>query len=243
MNIEIDLTPIYKLAARFDAMTIRERVLISTAALGAILVIWYTLLMQPLTAKQQALQSELETITTNITNTATAMEQAMEPRNTAMSQLKSAQSELGDVDHQLSTTIAGMIAPEHMAAVIQDVLHQQHGLTLISLRNQPVMPLITTPDIPPEAPANPAPESDGSTTPNPVANIPAPVIKTGPYVHPLEVVVEGSYADIIAYLKALETMKWHVYWIRLELQTKQYPVNRVQLEMSTLSLDDTWMGV
>ena len=68
-------------------------------------------------------------------------------------------------------------------------------------------------------------------------------MKTGPYVPPLSVVVEGSYVDIVSYLKALETMKWHVYWNRLELETRTYPLNRVRIEMSTLSLDETWLGL
>jgi MSHA biogenesis protein MshJ len=242
MNITFDTAVYYKYVARFDAMSIRERMLIAVAALAMILVVWNTLLMQPLSTRQKAMQAELNEITDNMTKTATAMEAAMEPKNTALSQLKTARSELTDVDHQLSTTIAGMIPPEHMAAVIQDVLRQQHGLTLISLRNQPVMPLIIPADTAtPEPPASDA--AAPQDAPAPASVNPVPAVKTGPYVHPLEVVVEGSYADIVAYLKALETMKWHVYWNHLEMQTREYPVNRVQIEMSTLSLDDTWLGV
>lgn len=228
MNVELDFSAFYKYASRFDAMTMRERGLISAAALALLLILWNTLLMKPLNARQQALQNEQDEISTSMASTATAMESAMEPTNTAMAQLQSAKSELSQVDNQLATTIAGMISPQHMASVIQDVLRQQHGLTLVSLHNQPVMPLITSPD----------PQTPTADAANPI-----PSVKTGPYVHPLEVVVDGNYADIVAYLKALETMKWHVYWNRLELQTKHYPDNRVQIEMSTLSLDDTWLGV
>lgn len=241
MNISLDTATYYKYVARFDAMSIRERILIAVAALAVLLIIWNALMMQPLNNRQKAMQVELDEISDNMSRTAAAMEAAMEPRNTALAQLKTTRSDLDEVDHQLSTTIAGMIPPERMAAVIQDVLRQQHGLTLISLRNQPVMPLITTPDTPaPETVTDPDAPPDA---PAPPPTNPIPSVKTGPYVHPLQVIVEGSYMDIVAYLKALETMQWHVYWIRLELQTKQYPANRVQIEMSTLSLDDTWLGV
>ncbi len=225
MSIALDMSTYYKQAARFDAMTLRERALISAALLGILLMIWNVLLLGPLNTREQALQSELDEISVNMKSTADAMEQAMEPRNTALAQLKLVQAELADVDQQLSTTIAGMISPQHMAEVIRDVLHQQQGLTLISLRNQPVTPLIF------------------SATPQSTNVTPISTGKNGPYVHPLQVVVEGSYMDIVAYLKALETMKWHVYWNRLELQTKHYPTNRVQIDMSTLSLDETWLGV
>lgn len=228
MNIQLDMSQIYKYASKFDAMTMRERALISVAALGVLLLLWNMVLMQPLTAREKALQDELDGISTDMSNTAQAMEEAMGPTNTALAQIKAAQSELADIDNQLSTTIAGMIPPQHMAQVVRDVLQQQHGLILISLRNMPVMPLVDT-----SAQASSADNADSKATTQ----------KNGPFVHPLEVVVEGSYADIVAYLKALETMKWHVYWNELELETKHYPVNRVRIEMSTLSLDDTWMGV
>ena len=224
MNVQLDMSTLYKYAAKFDAMTMRERALISAAALGVLLMLWNVLLMQPLTAREKALQAEQNDISTDMSNTATAMEEAMAPTNTVMAQLKSAQSGLADADNQLATTIAGMIPPQHMAAVVRDVLQQQHGLTLISLRNLPVMPLVDST----------TPSADGKPVATP---------KTGPFVHPVEVVVEGSYVDIVAYLKILETMKWHVYWNALELETKHYPINRVRIQMSTLSLDDTWMGV
>ena len=223
MNFQFDMSTVYKHASKFDAMTMRERALISVAALGLLLMLWNVLMMQPLTAKETALQGEMNDISTDISNTATAMEEAMGPTNTVLAQLKSAQSELDDMNNQLATTIAGMIAPQHMAEVVREVLKQQHGLTLISLRNLPVMPLVDS---------SAAPTAGKAATKT-----------SGPFVHPLEVVVEGSYTDIVAYLQMLETMKWHVYWNELQLDTKQYPVNRVRIELSTLSLDDTWMGV
>ena len=139
MNLSLDTAAFHKYASRFDAMSLRERGLISIAALAVLLMLWNLVLMQPLEAKQKLLQNELDEISTNITSTATAMETAMAPTNTALAQLKQAKTDLTEVDHQLSTTIAGMIAPEHMAEVIQDVLRQQHSLTLIGLRNQPVL--------------------------------------------------------------------------------------------------------
>lgn len=247
MNITLDMTSFHRHAARFDSMSLRERVLIGVAVLGAILLLWNFLFMQPLTSKQQTLQTELEEITTTMTNTAAAMEQAMAPRNTALAQVKSTQIELEEVDHQLATTIAGMIAPERMAEVVRDVLHQQHGLTLVSMRNQPVQPLIRPQDTPTAEPAATTDASGSSpstdTTNSTVATAAVADVKTGPYVHPLELIVEGSFPDIVSYLQSLETMKWHVYWNRLELETKSYPVNRVRIEVSTLSLDDAWLGI
>jgi len=247
MSMTLDMAAIHKYALRFDAMSLRERILLSVAALFVLLMLWNLLLMQPLDAKQKALQGELDEISTNITNTATAMETAMAPSNTALAQIKQATADLAEVDHQLSTTIAGMIAPEHMAEVIQDVLQQQHSLTLVELHNEPVTPLVDTSASAQAASSSSSSSSapDGATDTTDAAETTSPIpdVKTGPYVHPLAVVVDGSYVDIVSYLKALETMKWHVYWNRLELETRHYPLNRVRIEISTLSLDETWLGL
>ncbi len=65
----------------------------------------------------------------------------------------------------------------------------------------------------------------------------------GPYVHPVEIVVEGTYLDVLAYLHALESLEWRFYWRLLELESTAYPRNRVRIELSTLSLDRDWIGV
>ena len=73
----------------------------------------------------------------------------------------------------------------------------------------------------------------------------APVTGPGlpPYVHAIEIVIDGQYADILDYLQALEALPWKFRWNSLDLSTTGYPRNRVRIELSTLSLDSTWLGV
>jgi MSHA biogenesis protein MshJ len=62
-------------------------------------------------------------------------------------------------------------------------------------------------------------------------------------VHSIEIVIDGQYADILAYLEALEALPYKFRWSTLDLSTAGYPRNRVRIELSTLSLDSTWLGV
>ena len=55
--------------------------------------------------------------------------------------------------------------------------------------------------------------------------------------------IKGSYLDVLQYLQALETLPWHFYWKVLELNSGTYPLNRVRIELSTLSMDKEWLGV
>jgi MSHA biogenesis protein MshJ len=129
---------------------------------------------------------------------------------------------LAAVDEKLASAASGLIAPERMIEVINDVLGRQRGVRLISLRNKPVETLLN-------ASAEPKRE-------------PAP-LDQGPYVHPIELTIEGSYLDVLAYLQELEALPWRIYWKSLEMQTREHPTNRVRIELRTLSMDKAWMGV
>ena len=123
-----------------------------------------------------------------------------------------------------------------MVQVIHDVLSHQRGVTLISLQNKPVTSLIKPPRLPTTPPTRPMRElADGAAEPTTVAS--------GPYVHPVELIVEGQYLDVLQYLRALEALPWRFNWKVLELKTTTYPLNRVRIEMSTLSMDKDWIGV
>jgi MSHA biogenesis protein MshJ len=58
----------------------------------------------------------------------------------------------------------------------------------------------------------------------------------------MELVIEGRYLDILDYLRALEALPWRFNWQSLQLDSSRYPLSRARIELSTLSLDPTWMG-
>jgi len=238
------------LAKRFDASSLRERVLISGALLAAVLVLWNTLWMQPLANKQKAVLAELNSLQETINTTTAAMESAtaLDPTNVAVTQLKTTQAELTAVNKELAAASADLIPPERMSEVIYDVLRHQQAITLISLRNEPRQSLLATvAHDAPEKDSKPAEQTvdgnDDAATEAANKAYAAKLASSGPYLHPVELVIEGSYLDILAYTRALEALPWRFYWQRFELQTTDYPLNRVRIELSTLSLDEAWLGV
>jgi len=62
------------------------------------------------------------------------------------------------------------------------------------------------------------------------------------YKHGLQIEFEGSYQACLDYLQEIENLPWRFYWQVLELEVLEYPRNRVRLEVSTLSLDEEWIG-
>lgn len=213
-----------KAAARFDNMTVRERALVTAAALAGVLMIWMLSFMDPINGKRKSLNDEMSALRTSIESvTASMSEASADPGSIALAKEKKLQVQLDAVNTKLAATSAGLIPPQRMVQVIRDVLDRQHDITLVSLHNKPVTNLIEP--VRDEAAGAPPPES------------------TGPYMHPVELVLEGRYLDVLAYLKALEALPWRFYWKVLELRTTEYPTNSVRIELGTLSMDKEWLGV
>jgi MSHA biogenesis protein MshJ len=205
--------------ARFDALSMRERALVAGAALIGIVLLWVALVFDPMSVKQRALNAELTTLQQSIQLTSQSIQETTEADPTLIAQREETRlkAQLAQINTQLAAKSAGLIPPERMVQVIHDVLSRQHGVTLVSLHNSPVTTLV-------------AGATQGAQS-------------GGPYVHPVEIVVEGTYLDVLAYLHALESLEWRFYWRLLELESTAYPRNRVRIELSTLSLDKDWIGV
>ena len=208
------MSALTSLLARFDKFSIRERVLAALAMLGVIVGIWDALLMQTLRNQRNSLTQELESYDETLGGSQNADQS--DPHRAAILRVSELQTQSQAIDTQLTSSAAGFVPAPKMVEVVHDVLSQQHGLRLISIRNLPVASLVPA-----------SAEAQG----------------TPPYVHPIELVIEGEYGDVLNYLQALEGLTWRFRWKTLDLETKQYPVNRVRIELSTLSMDKTWLGV
>ncbi|WP_293999843.1 hypothetical protein [Sphaerotilus sp.] len=63
------------------------------------------------------------------------------------------------------------------------------------------------------------------------------------YRHGVELTVEGRYADLLDYLKALEVSPQRLLWGGLQLQVLQHPQVRLTLRLHTLSTDAHWVEI
>jgi len=206
------------LLGRYEGLSLRERALLATAALGLLLILWDTLLAKPLALKERSMRGELETYLSvgSQSEAAAGVEAAAARLQSSLFREQAVSQELARVDAELDAAGAGLIEPDRMVEVVREVLARQRGLTLVSLRNQPVRSLL------------------------PAANEEA---VTGPFVHPVELVVTGEYLSILAYLRELETLPWRLQWEAISLESESYPVSRVRIELSTLGMERAWLGV
>jgi len=204
--------------AKIDALSRRERLLVMITMLAVIAGFWHMLFMEPLGQRADRSRVELGSMTQRVD----AAHQSLEDQ---ILQLAGAGSEerarigvlrqrIDEVNASLGTYAAELIDPSEMAKVLEEILSEQTSLSLVSIRN-------TTPEL-----LSGNEETVGNTF----------------YRHGLEIELEGSYADCLDYLTEIEAMPWRLYWQVLDLEVVEYPRNRVRLEVSTLSLDEEWIG-
>jgi len=206
------------ISTRFNAMTLRERGMVFAAILAVLILAWDSLFMQPLDNRKKALTAEMQAVQEGMAQLASSLTgEGGDPIMKAFAQQEALKQSLAAADAQLQTMAAGLIAPPRMVEALRDMLERQQGLRLVELKNLAARPLV--------------PPSD----PQQVAH--------GPFVHPVEIVVEGDYLTLLRYLQSVEALPWRFYWQVLELQTIEYPQNRVRLRINTLSMDAEWLGV
>ena len=212
------------LVERLDGFSLRERALIFGAGVALLYVAWQSLLMDPLTVRAKVAEQHLADARRQMAmseqiGAAVAHDPAVEAalRNGALA------ARLAAVDSSLNSVARGYVAPERMTELLRSLLGEQRGLTLVSLANLPVESL-SLPSASKQAAAI-APDD------------------RGPFLHPVEMVVEGDYGSVVVYLRAIEALPWRIHWQRVELTAGDYPVNRVRIVIGALSLSRYWMTV
>jgi MSHA biogenesis protein MshJ len=222
------------LAKKYESLSLRERALVALAVLGIAIAGWDSLLMEPLRATRGALDAELASASASGFNAQSA--DLSDPRQLNLQRAGELQTRLQSLDARIADTASGFVSSQRMIQVLNDVLDRQGRLELVSIRNLPVVSLIPPATETPEGmegvPAEIAPAAG-------VTNM----LGQPPYVHAIEIVIDGQYGDILEYLEALEALPYRFRWSSLDLSTTGYPRNRVRIELSTLSLDSTWLGV
>jgi MSHA biogenesis protein MshJ len=63
------------------------------------------------------------------------------------------------------------------------------------------------------------------------------------YRQGIELVVEGSYADLLAYLRAIEAMPQQMLWGGLTLKVERSPKVVMSLRLYVVSEDRNWLEI
>ena len=130
--------------------------------------------------------------------------------------------QLGGYDTELRGVQQGLVPPNRMVKVLEDMLNRDSHVRLVKLRTLPVAALVE----PTDAAAKSAAAS-----------------KNIVYKHGIELTVEGSYLDLLEYQSRLEQLPWRMFFARTSVNSVDYPKVLMTITLYTLSLEEAWLVV
>lgn len=218
-----------RLAERIDARSLRERLLIFAMAALIVSTLVTTLALDPAQARRKVLQQQIVEQQARISASQAqiqtlAASMSVDPDAANRARLEQIKARAAEIDAKMASFQKGLIGPDRMAEVLRDLLSHNRKLKLVSLRTLPATSLM----------------ADSNTA---AAERKSPDARGAVYRHGVEITVEGSYADLLAYTSELESLSWHVNWGSTTLSAQAYPVSRLTLTLYTMSLEKAWLSV
>lgn len=215
-------------SARFAALAQREKLLITVAVLAGIMMIGYSLWIEPPMMHAQALsrqnaakQTELVQLSAQVASMQASQRDPDAPNKAALAEIETRMQQLAE---ELRRFDESLISPQQMPTLLRALLARHKGLTLVGMRTLPPTPLIPPP--------SPVKGQEGKeAVPPPADNI---------YQHGIELKVIGSYGDLVAWLTELEASPYRLIWSEMKLSAI-WPRSELTLTVYTLSLDEKWL--
>jgi len=223
-----------KLDAWLMALSLRERLLLVLCAVLALSYLVYQLVLDPLYRRSASLrdtmqqqQQQIATIDSELSQLAAAARR--DPDQAVRQQLQVLQADSAALREKLRASQKGLVAPERMGPLLQQMVSGHGSLRLLSLKTLAVQGTADGQFATVEAAVKEAPPAS------------APLL----YRHGVQVVLQGSYLDMIAYLDALEGMPQQLFWGGAALDAARGGNAPAQLTLTlyTLSLDAKWIAL
>lgn len=208
-----------ELSDKFSKLSEREKWLTTIAGWVAILFLLFTFVIEPIQDDNNAkrvriasLQGQIGQLQGDIAMIKHKLEQ--DPNAEVDKEYTVLLTESQDLSLRLSNVVDGLVTPEGMAALLENVLEKTHKLKLVSLTSMPSEPITM----------------DGSDE------------AIGYYIHPVKINLTGNYFDIADYLAQLEQMKVKYYWRSFKYQVIEYPQAQLELVVYTLGAKEEFIG-
>ncbi len=213
-------------AQKFDGLSVRERSLVAITALAIVIYLWwYFYAMQELEKRKElaqqntALETEIQMLDTTSSQIALRIKEGV--NKSKQQQLDLLQSELDRVKAQLQQKTLELIEPDDMFQLMQQMIFSESKLKLTGLKRKLVRPAF-----------EPDPQDEQKDEQQPEI-----------YRHVMLVSFQGGYQNILKYIQSLESLEWKLIWDKISLELDEYPNINVEIEISTLSDSQHWVGL
>ncbi len=219
-----------KYARKFDALQPRERIMVFVAGVVVIAGLIFVLAIDAPMSRHKIVsanldrhRSELAQLQAQIAELSRQLKQ--DPDANARKQIEELHRQLSTYDTDLRGVQQGLVPPNRMVKVLEEMLTRDAHVRLVKLRTLPVASLVE----PAEKPA--------------AENAPAKPTKSLVYKHGIELTVEGSYIELLEYQARLEKLPWRMFFARTNVNSVDYPKVYMTVTLYTLSLEEAWLVV
>lgn len=211
----------------------REQWLALGVAAVAVVMIYLMALHDPAVAENKRLQQQVASAKDRRVKAMTEMGELQakldaDPNRAYQAQLLSTVAESERLNKELNQLTLALVPPDKMRLVLEQLLKKQGGLALVNLESFS------------EAVQAEKPKEAKNTIRLRPDDAPATSLL---YRHGVRLTLEGSYFDLLNYLRAVEQSGWKIFWDRLDYVVTTPPKARIDIIVFTLSRDAEWIGV
>ena len=231
-------------AAKIDALGLRERILVFLGAVAILIELVNVTMLSQQFAKEAELSRQIKEDQSQIAGIQAEIRTALEnfnhnPDSAKRAQLNQIKGQLTQMGASLQDMQKGVVSPDKMTAMLEDIFKQNGKLRLVSLRTLPATGLTEGEAHDGKDAAKDAAKPASGATGKAGAHGAADLV----YKHGVEIVVEGNYLDLVAYMTALEGLPWQIYWGKAKLTVDESFKPSLTLTLYTLSLDKKWLNI
>ena len=243
------------LQRQFDQRTQRERLLLIGAVTAAALMLGDALWLGPALARFRTAQTRLQTAQHDLASLQT---ESRTQQDVGSQQARQQQAELvmwrqrvREGEAQLRSHEDTLVGPDRMVALLEQLLSRHGTVKVRSLRSLGRSDLLGGPGLASSAAAEPSKtgvstavasttaSGPGNTATHPAGQGANPTL----YRHGVELVLEGSFADVLQYLRDVEALPQRVLWGSVSLKVEQHPRCVLTLRAYTISRDRHWLEI
>ncbi|MDT8439246.1 MAG: hypothetical protein RQ729_09595 [Wenzhouxiangellaceae bacterium] len=211
------LEKLQSLESRVDALALRERALLLAALLAIAFFLVDALLLRPQQQRREQISGQIEQVEQRVSTISQSIEQlAKRAGDDPDIELRARRDQLQALLATLQTELAEFGTGLVTPEAALDNLEQL-------LRARPGLKLLALNSQPavPVDPDNPS----------------------GLFLHRVELVLEGGFGDVLAYLRESEDRLPGLHQELLRIEVQQWPTNRATLVLFMLALNEDWLGV
>lgn len=223
--------------AKFDALSLRERLMVAIAAFAATYFLVDALLLgswqrQNAGIKATLLEQRAESARTAAQVQEQQVRAGSHPDALARARIREIEQKIAAIDASLQSSSKQLVPPERMASLLEDLLKGNKRLQLVKLATLPAEALLAR-----------EPASGAAQAAEPMQAAAEQPAGQNIFKHGVELTLRGNYFDMLDYLAQIEALPWQMYWGRLRLEARDYNHPVLTLTLYTLSLDKTWLTI